>query len=403
MKLFTKILGSVLAVCMSFNSYAQDANNSEDESIADQFSLQGALELFKQSTSPENFEQLLNKPGNAVNNLDINQDGKVDYVRVIDKKKDNFHAMVLQVPVDVNESQDVAVIEIEKTGKDQATLQIIGDETIYGKELIVEPADEQPEEDAFIQEDYPNGPYSSVADYSTRRIFVNVWLWPSVRFIFRPDYDVWISPCSWDRWPAWYDPWEPWPYYQLRPMRIHYYPRYIIVPTHRLVHVNQYYRPYRQSSVYVSRNYGGRNYYRRNDYNRGSQRGYERVYRGRNHEDDHNNGGRVYRGGNNEYRNDRGSRGYDTQIDNSRVNRPDGNSRNNRQYRVEGNPGRSERLERSSNRQPRIERNNDRQPGVERSQQSNRIERSYDRQRGVGGSSRNERSSQVQGSRPNRR
>ncbi len=75
----------------------------------DQFSLRGALDLLKQSNSPEEFEKLLNSEKNDVNNLDLNQDGEVDYVRVIDRKDGDAHAIVLQVPVSTSENQDVAV------------------------------------------------------------------------------------------------------------------------------------------------------------------------------------------------------------------------------------------------------------------------------------------------------
>ena len=51
----------------------------------DNFSLEGALELFKKSSSPEEFERLLNSSDSKVNNLDLNEDGFVDYIKVIDR------------------------------------------------------------------------------------------------------------------------------------------------------------------------------------------------------------------------------------------------------------------------------------------------------------------------------
>ena len=46
----------------------------------DNFSLEGALELFKKSASPEEFERSLNDPDSRVNNLDLNGDGYIDYI-----------------------------------------------------------------------------------------------------------------------------------------------------------------------------------------------------------------------------------------------------------------------------------------------------------------------------------
>ncbi len=50
--------------------------------------------------------------------------------------------LYLQAIVSQNESQDIAVIELEKTGENNAVLQIVGDEDIYGEETIVEPSEE---------------------------------------------------------------------------------------------------------------------------------------------------------------------------------------------------------------------------------------------------------------------
>ncbi|MBL7792198.1 MAG: hypothetical protein JNK77_07735, partial [Saprospiraceae bacterium] len=113
----------------------------------DHFSLQGALELFKKAQSPEDFESLLNQEENHVNNLDLNGDGDIDYVRVIDNLEEDAHAIVLQAIVAKDEFQDIAVIEIEKDGDESAILQIIGDEDIYGENVIVEPFEEEDGDD----------------------------------------------------------------------------------------------------------------------------------------------------------------------------------------------------------------------------------------------------------------
>ncbi len=95
-------------------------------------------------------------------------DGETDYVRVIDKMDKDVHALVLQVPVSETENQDIAVIEMEKTGDTTAILQIIGDEDIYGEEMIVEP-DGGGEDEAFIDNNYYNSSLSGPnADFYSR-------------------------------------------------------------------------------------------------------------------------------------------------------------------------------------------------------------------------------------------
>ena len=44
----------------------------------DNFSLQGALQMFQNASSPEEFEKMINTEGNHVNNLDLNGDGEID-------------------------------------------------------------------------------------------------------------------------------------------------------------------------------------------------------------------------------------------------------------------------------------------------------------------------------------
>lgn len=208
----------------------------------DHFSLEGAVELFKKAASPEEFEKLLNTEANTVNNLDLNEDGETDYIRVIDHMEGNAHAIVLQVPVSETESQDVAVIEIEKTGEETATLQILGDEDLYGKQVIAEPFEEE------APRQNRNGPAQV---QPVVRIVVNVWAWPAVRFVYRPGYVVYVSPWRWRAYPGWWRPWRPhpWRVYHLRvrPYRAHCH----VVTTHRVVHAHRVYAPRRTHSTVV--------------------------------------------------------------------------------------------------------------------------------------------------------
>ncbi|HTJ50774.1 MAG TPA: hypothetical protein VL443_15035, partial [Cyclobacteriaceae bacterium] len=104
----------------------------ESEVPGDNFSLEGALDLFKRSSSPEEFERMLNSPDSKVNNLDLNNDGAIDYIRIIDHNEENVHAFVIQAVLSETESQDVAVIELEKLADGKAVLQITGDADVYG-------------------------------------------------------------------------------------------------------------------------------------------------------------------------------------------------------------------------------------------------------------------------------
>lgn len=214
----------------------------------DNFSLEGALDLFKKSGSPEEFEKLLNTESNHVNNLDLDGDGDIDYVRVVAKKDGNAHIFILQVPVTDKESQDIAVIELEKTGSEQATLQIVGDEEIFGEETIVEPGGE--DVSRIDAEPAHNGPYMENYDESSG-VIVNVWFWPCVRYVYSPAYVVWVSPWRWHHYPGWWRPWRPIGWYAYHPYRVRYRAGFVVVPSRRIVYAHRMYVPVRSSSVTV--------------------------------------------------------------------------------------------------------------------------------------------------------
>lgn len=253
-------------LCLIFPTFtiakiqAQDNRPSAESQHADStglpgdnFSLEGALAMFKQAGSPEDFEKLINTEGNNVNNLDLNEDGEIDYVKVIDNIDKDVHAFVLQVAVSGDESQDIAVIELEKTGDETAIVQIIGDEDIYGEQLIVEP--DSGDENAFVDEygnntiaaNGPNAAYSNTISPAV----INVWFWPTVRYVYAPAYVVYRSPWGWRHHPGWWRPWRPLQWHVFRPPGLRYHRSFVVVHTHRVIRAHKVYAPIRRHSVTV--------------------------------------------------------------------------------------------------------------------------------------------------------
>ena len=238
----------LLVVCIAATTVSVRAQTDSTGMPGDNFSLQGALEMFKQSSSIEEFEKLINTENKNVNNLDLNGDGEIDYIKVIDKADKNVHAFILQVAVSETENQDIAVIELEKTGDTTAMLQIIGDEEIYGEQVIVEASDEG---DEIESEDESKGSGPSFNCTEASRIVVNVFYWPSVRFVYRPAYVPWVSPWRWRHYPGWWKPWRPVRWNVFYPRRLHYHRHFALVRTHRVVMAHRVYTPFRASSTIV--------------------------------------------------------------------------------------------------------------------------------------------------------
>lgn len=260
--LFGLAVGSFL---MTAAAQAQNQSGVDSTGLpGDNFSLQGALQMFQDAASPEAFEEAINKEGNHVNNLDLDGDGDIDYVKVVGKMDNDVHVFILQVAVSEKETQDIAVIELEKTGKETAAVQIIGDEDIYGEQIIVEP--DGGGDGAGIMDHTNNsnlsGPNADFG-YDAPGIVVNVWLWPSVRFVYTPGYRPWISPWRWHHYPGWWKPWRPYKWHVWHPFRAHYHRPFVVVHTHRVLHAHRVYTPYRSSSTVVrTRHSASVNHYR---------------------------------------------------------------------------------------------------------------------------------------------
>lgn len=244
----------------TLKAQAQAPNPDSTGLPGDNFSLQGALELFKKAGSPEEFEKLLNSEDSKVNNLDLNGDGNTDYIKVIGKRENEVQIFVLQAVVAEKENQDIAVIELEKTGSDNAVIDIVGDEDIFGEETIVEPDDTPVHAFNEGSSTLAGGPNMENA---LDGIIVNVWAWPCVRFVYAPSYVLWVSPFSWRSHPVWYRPWRPLAWHVYHPLRYRYRPHYAVVTTRRVAVAPRIYRPMRVTSVtVVNRHHAAVNNYR---------------------------------------------------------------------------------------------------------------------------------------------
>src|SRR6187399_1404404 len=129
----------VLTFC-SMPAYAQKDPTAGDTLglPGDNLNLYAVLDLFQKSKTIEDFEKNLNLEKTGINNLDLDLNGKVDFIKVETKKNGDDYTFVLQVDVSKTEKQDVAVILLSKDKNKKVTMQMIGDKELYGKDYIVE-------------------------------------------------------------------------------------------------------------------------------------------------------------------------------------------------------------------------------------------------------------------------
>ncbi|MBN2666046.1 MAG: hypothetical protein JXR67_06015 [Bacteroidales bacterium] len=216
--LITSILAAIVAI-----GTAAKAQDYPDEYLGlpgDNFNLYAVMNLFQQSETLEGFERSLNDENSRINNLDLNNDNYIDYVKVIDYVKGNVHTIVLQAVLDRDDSQDVAVFTVEKFRDGAVQIQLIGDEALYGRNYIIEP---------YLAET-PNPGYTGRAKkqnvQTVRTTYVAIDAWPVVRYIYLPNYTIWRSSWYWGYYPSYWRPWSPYYWHYYYGYHYHWYPTY---------------------------------------------------------------------------------------------------------------------------------------------------------------------------------
>ena len=100
------------------------------ESIGENLNLKAVGEIVKNSKTPQEIEQKLNQE-NGVNNLDLDGDGKTDYLKVSEYGSGNQHGYSICAVLKDGEPE-VAKIEINSTNNNQVQMTVNGNQQYYG-------------------------------------------------------------------------------------------------------------------------------------------------------------------------------------------------------------------------------------------------------------------------------
>ena len=269
MKNIKTILFVTLLCAFSFNVYAQNTDEEKLNLPGDNLNLYAVLNLFQESETLELFEKNLNAEDSKINNLDLNNDNKIDYIKVIDNVDGETHLIILQVAINDKENQDVAVFVVTKSGNNEIQIQLIGDEELYGKDYIIEPKSSNSDSEKST----PNPGYSTNTTSSSgktivveKTIIVQVQTWPVITYMYTPSYVRWRSPWYWGYYPPYWNPWSPyyWHYYYgyHYHWHNHYHGHYYNSRNYRTpIYRNNYYNRSRSQSntVISNRNLGNYN------------------------------------------------------------------------------------------------------------------------------------------------
>ncbi len=176
------ILISIIWMTVGCSSRPVHSNTTivvPEAEVAESLDLKAVSMLFQNSNNIESFERSLNDPSLGINNLDLNRDGEIDFIRVVEKSNGVSRLIILQVPLAENEFQDVATIEVEKYGEQAYRMHLHGDPILYGPDFYITP------------------------------VSVHIHAWPVIGWIYGPVYRPYRSRFYFGVYPAWWRPWRP--------------------------------------------------------------------------------------------------------------------------------------------------------------------------------------------------
>ncbi len=169
----------------SADSQAPPAEGDDVTVIADKAASEGLdlellVPLVREAKDAEDLERRLNEK-DGINNLDLNADGKVDFIKVTEFGNKDAYGFSLTTQPEEGQEQELATIEIKRDDEEKATVQVSGNQQIYGSN-----------------------------HYHTATFPAAGWFLLGYLMAPHPPY---FSPFSWGYYPSYWSPWYPRPYH----------------------------------------------------------------------------------------------------------------------------------------------------------------------------------------------
>ena len=204
----------LLLIVFSFSSFSV-FSQSKDEPVSlglpgDDLDLYAVLEVFQKSKTIEDFEKTINLEKSKLNNLDLDKDKKVDFIKVVTNKDGDSFSFILQVAVSKTENQDVAVIFVSKDKSGKVAMQIVGDEDLYGKDYVIEPKGSS--SGSTANPGYTGGNSGETMNLpaaAAPTTTVVVQSAPIVQYVYSPAYVPYYPPYYYGYYPPYYFPFVP--------------------------------------------------------------------------------------------------------------------------------------------------------------------------------------------------
>ncbi len=145
MNFLTKIGVGIFALIVAFSMMSQCSRKNTAQTyqeptrstdvILKEYSkgldLTAVTALAKKAKDAPDFERLLNSQAEAVNNIDLNDDNKVDYIKVTEYGSGDKRGFSLTTELSPGKVQEVATIEFQRENE-KAVVQTTGNPSLYG-------------------------------------------------------------------------------------------------------------------------------------------------------------------------------------------------------------------------------------------------------------------------------
>ena len=191
----------IVMFLIGFSNLRAQSDTTQLGLPGDNLDLYAVLDLFQKSKTIEEFEKTLNEEKTGINNLDLNLDEKVDFIKVETKQDKDDFVFVLQVDIVKDEIQDVAAILVSKDKDKKVTVQIVGNEDLYGKDYVIEPKEGTP---AVTPNPAYQGKDTAVASPAAEAIVVGSE--PIIQYVYSPVYVPYYPPYYYGYYPPYYAP-----------------------------------------------------------------------------------------------------------------------------------------------------------------------------------------------------
>ncbi|MBF4507590.1 hypothetical protein IRZ83_13015 [Flavobacterium sp. JLP] len=112
MKIIVGFVSLFFLSIIQANAQTKVVVSPKNSYVKENLDLDAVSNIYEESSNLQDFENRLNNPGYRISNLDLNNDEKVDYLRVSQKMEGNMIKVIIQSEIEPNTYEDVASMNL---------------------------------------------------------------------------------------------------------------------------------------------------------------------------------------------------------------------------------------------------------------------------------------------------